>query len=77
MGSGGPPKEFFLVIFIQNGAILGNSNKYVCLDTMPQKEDRLPIYLKRDVYMYIVIHTTVHSHFKEPCEISMALGARP
>ena len=29
-----------LVIFIQNGAILGNFIGYICLDIMPQKEDR-------------------------------------
>ena len=46
----------FLVIFIQNGAILGNSNGYICLDIMPQQEGRLPIYTqlqkKRTTYMH-------------------------
>ena len=37
----------FLVIFIQNGAILGSSYWYTCLDIMPQQEGRLPIYLIR------------------------------
>ena len=40
----GAPKNFFLVIFIQNGAILGNANGYMCLDIMAQKESRLPIF---------------------------------
>ena len=35
-GSGGLPPEIFLVIFIQNGAILDNTNEYKCLDNMPQ-----------------------------------------
>ena len=35
----------YVVIFTQNGAILGNSNGYICLDIMPQKEGRLHIYL--------------------------------
>ena len=48
-GYWGPPPELFLVIFIQNGAILGNSNGYTCLDIMPQQEGWLPIYLIRDV----------------------------
>ena len=51
----GPLPELFFVIFIQNGAILGNSNGYTCLDIMPQLEGRLPIYLIRDV-QYIVIY---------------------
>ena len=54
-GYWGPPPELFLVIFIQNGAILGNSNGYTCLDIMQQQEGRLPIYLIRDV-QYIVIY---------------------
>ena len=44
-----PPPPKILVIFIQNCAILGNSNGYIFLDIMPQKEGRLPIYLNRDV----------------------------
>ena len=40
----GAPKIFFLVIFIQNGAIFGNANGYMCLDIMSQKESRLPIF---------------------------------
>ena len=35
-GSGGLPPEHFLVIFIQNGAILGNINGYMWLDIMSQ-----------------------------------------
>ena len=39
-GVWGPPPENFLVIFIQNGAILDNTYGYICLDIMPQKEGR-------------------------------------
>ena len=46
----------FFSIFIQNGAILGNSNGYTCLDIIPQQVGSLPIYLIRDV-QYIVIYT--------------------
>ena len=46
-GMGSSPRIIFLVIFIQNGAILGNSNGYT--------EGRLPIYMFRDV-QYIVIY---------------------
>ena len=54
---GTSPRSIFLVIFIQNGAILGNSNGYTCLDIMPQQEGRLPIYLIIDVqYIVIYIH---------------------
>ena len=42
--SGVHPRIFFLVIFIQNGAILGYANGYMCLDIMSQKESRLPIF---------------------------------
>ena len=35
-GSGGPPPEKNSVIFIQNGAILDNTNGYKCLDIMPK-----------------------------------------
>ena len=42
-GMGVLPQNFFFVIFIQNGAILGNSYWYTCLDIMPQQEGRLPI----------------------------------
>ena len=48
-GFGVLPQNYFLVIFIQNGAVLGNSNGYTCLDIMPQQEGRLPLYLIRDV----------------------------
>ena len=58
-GGMGPPPELFLVIFIQNGAILANSNGYTCLDIMPQQEGRLPIYLIRDV-QYIVIYIYIY-----------------
>ena len=80
---GGPPPELFLVIFIQNAAILGNSNGYTCLDIMPQQEGRLPIYLIRDI-QYIVIYINlihivivsiksrirVHNYFRIECERS-------
>ena len=47
----GAPQNFFLVIFIQNGAILGNANGYMCLDIRSQKESRLPIFeLRCTVY---------------------------
>ena len=41
-GSGGPPPEKDLVIFMQNGAIFDNTCTYgyICLDIMPQKEGR-------------------------------------
>ena len=54
-GYWGPPPKLFLVFFIQNGVVLGNSNWYTCLDIMPQQEGRLPIYLIRDV-QYIVLY---------------------
>ena len=46
------PKASSLVIFMQNGASLGNNYAYMCLDIMPQQEGTLPskhIYLNRDV----------------------------
>ena len=52
--------ELFLVIFIQNGAILGNSNGYTCLDIMPQQEGRLPIYLIRDVQHTVIYINLIH-----------------
>ena len=42
----------FFVIFMQIGAILGNSNGYICLDIIPQQEGRLPIYLNGDEHLY-------------------------
>ena len=59
-GYGGPPPELFLVIFIQNGAILGNSNGYTCLDIMPQQEGRLPVYLIRDVQYKVIYINLIH-----------------
>ena len=52
------PPVFFCVIFIQNGAILGNTNGYMCLDIESQKEGRLPIFeLRCTVYsVYQLIH---------------------
>ena len=51
MGSS-PRKNF--VIFIQTGAILCNTNWYICLDIMPQQESFLPIlkhiYIWMDMY---------------------------
>ena len=37
-------QKYFLVIFVQNGAILGNTNGYTCLDTMPQQEGKLTVF---------------------------------
>ena len=52
-GSGCPPPEKTLVIFVRNGGILGNTNGYICLDIMPRQEGRLTIsetyfYFNRD-----------------------------
>ena len=57
-GSGVHPQNFFGVIFIQNGAILGNTYWYMCLDIESQKEGRLPIFeLRCTVYsVYQLIH---------------------
>ena len=54
------PQKFFLVIFIQNGAILGNSNGYTCLDIMPQQEGMLSIYLIRDVQFIVIYIHLIH-----------------
>ena len=37
-GLGVLPQIFLLVIFMQNGAILGNTNGYMCLNIIPQQE---------------------------------------
>ena len=55
-----PQNYFFSKIFIQNGAILGNSNGYTCLDIMPQQEGRLPIYLIRDVQYIVISINLIH-----------------
>ena len=46
----GPSPRNVLVIFIQNGAILGYSNGYISLNIKHQQEHRLPIYLE---YIFI------------------------
>ena len=43
-GSGGPPRIFFLVIFVRKDVILGNTNGYICLDIMPQQEGKLTVF---------------------------------
>ena len=51
-GSGGPPLEKNLVIYVRNCAILGNTNWYIYLDTMPQQEGRLTVF---EAYCYLNI----------------------
>ena len=49
-----------LIIFIQNGAILDNTNGYKCLDIMPQLEGRLTVLKPIDIW--IEIHS-IHIDF--------------
>ena len=51
---GGSSPEFVLVIFMQKGAIFGNTHGYMCLDILHQREDRIAYFktngcLNRDV----------------------------
>ena len=51
MGAWGSSPRKKLVIFVQNGGILGNTNGYICLDIMPQQEGRLTIF---ETYCYLI-----------------------
>ena len=49
VGFRGPPPEKLLVIFMQNGAILGNTNGYICLDIMAKQQDNSLILKPTDM----------------------------
>ena len=59
-GGVGISPNIFLIMFKQNGASLGTSNRYMCLDIMPQ-EGSLPIwkYFNKDI-QYIDICPMIH-----------------